>query len=186
MFLKKCIELENTYTKNDYDLNIAYHFSKFIIELFEPNVEFILRNEQLFIKLNGATISIEDFKYFLQMNVYFDIIQEFKKMYYQHKTVYKLFRDENETKDITFEQAKPHLREYFSELGIEKDPRGNVDEYGWYEYSWFSIVNDKYPKYQSEDLIKCMQLIKAISNKIQYDNILNYIQSKNKFEKINS
>ena len=187
MFLEKCINLENTYTKNDYDLNIKYHFSKFIIELFEPNVKFSLStNDKLYIRLNNKNITIDDFIYYLQMNVYFDIMKEFKTMYYEHKTIYKLFRNDNETKDISFDEAIPHLNKYFPDLDTNKDPRGQVDVYGWYKYTWFTFVNDKYPKYQKEDLIKCMQLIKAISAKINYEDIRNYLLSKNKFEKIYS
>ena len=81
------------------------------------------------------------------MNVYFDIMKEFKTMYYEHKTIYKLFRDDNETKDISFDEAIPHLNKYFPDLDTNKDPRGQVDVYGWYKYTWFTIVNDKYPKY---------------------------------------
>ena len=52
MFLKKCINLENTYTKNNYDLNIKYHFSKFVIELFNDDFKFALdSNDKLIITL---------------------------------------------------------------------------------------------------------------------------------------
>ena len=173
MFLKKCIDLENTYTKNNYDLNIIYHFSKFVIELFSDDFKFTLDSkDELYINFKDKQISIDDFKYYLQMTIYFEIMEEFKSLYFEHEYIYKQFRDDNGTRDIDFVTAKPLLEKYLPDLNLEKDPRGNINEYGWYQYTWFSVINEKYPKYQKEDLIKCMQLIKGISNKIQYDNII--------------
>ena len=116
--------------------------------------------------------------YSLVSQIQFDHFLSFKTMYYEHKTIYKLFRDDNETKDISFDEAIPHLNKYFPDLDTNKDPRGQVDVYGWYKYTWFTIVNDKYPKYQREDLVKCMKLIKAISYKIEYDHIRDYLLCK--------
>ena len=184
MLLKKCIDLENSYTKNDYDLNIVYHFSKFVIELFSDDFKFTLdSNDELFIHFKNKQISIDDFKYYLQMTIYFEIIEEFKSLYFEHEHIYKQFRDEDDgPHDIDFETAKPLLERYFPDLKLEKDPRGDAGKYGWTKYTWFSIINEKYPKYHREDLVKSMQLIKGISVKIDYDNIKNYIKAKNKFE----
>jgi hypothetical protein len=185
MFIKKCIDLENSYTKNDYDLNIKYHFCKFVIELFSDDFKFILDSKnELTIKLKDKVISMEEFKYYLQMTIYFEIIEEFKGLYFEHEHIYKQFRDDNGTRDIDFETAKPLLERYLPDLTLEKDPRGEADEYGWTKYTWFSIIVEKYPKFYREDLVKSMQLIKGISNKIQYDDIRDYLLSKNKFENL--